>query len=87
MQKMEKNKYLEPKSSESVRQLAHFMQVYQHNFAQPGQQITSIQPETEAEPSNESASVPTQVNTDKKKISYWVLKVPKEQESQPEEQK
>lgn len=32
MMKMEKNKYLDPKSSESIKELVHFMKVFQSNF-------------------------------------------------------
>ena len=32
MKKMEKSKYLDPKSSESISELTKFMQVYQHNI-------------------------------------------------------
>ena len=32
MKNMEKNKYLEPKSSQSIHELIRFMQIYEHNI-------------------------------------------------------
>ena len=70
MKKMEKSKYLEPKSSESVSELVKFMQVYQGNII-AGNKV-------EMQPSLEQQTVAVQVEEqvedkpEKKKSLYWV---------------
>ena len=61
---MEKNKYLEPKSSLSVNELTQYMQLFQHNLAHPSdnrQDLPTITP-------------PEQLPTSKS--PYWVEKKP-----------
>ena len=47
MKKMEKSKYLDPKSSDSLNELIRFMQIYQHNLVSNQRPQTSVQPETQ----------------------------------------
>ena len=61
---MEKNKYLEPKSSQSVNELTQYMQLFQHNLANPQdnrQDLPTITP-------------PEQLPTSKN--PYWVERKP-----------
>ena len=61
---MEKNKYLEPKSSQSVNELTQYMQLFQHNLANPQdnrQDLPNITP---------SEQLPTSKNP------YWVERKP-----------
>lgn len=57
MKKMEKSKYLEPNSSEAVKELVHFMKVYQENLIQGTNHQPSIQPEALPQPPLESKPI------------------------------
>ena len=68
---MEKNKYLEPKSSQSVNELIQYMQLFQHNLTHPQednrQDLPSITPPEQAPPS---------------KNPFWVERKPAAHESE-----
>lgn len=75
---MERSKYLDPKSSESVTELVKFMQLYQHNIVNssipPIPQLPTPlqQPEQTEHPPVEGSSV-------KKASLFWVERVAKDE--------
>jgi hypothetical protein len=75
MRNMEKNKYLDPKSSNSVNELIKFMQVYQLNAASNQQQSQLKLPEQLPVIDQKTLSMP-EPSIEKKKSIYWVEKTP-----------
>lgn len=73
MRNMEKNKYLDPKSSHSVNELIKFMQVYQLNAN--SQQSQPKLPEQLPVIDHKTVSMP-EPTIEKKKSLYWVEKTP-----------
>jgi len=78
---MEKSKYLDPKSSQSVNELIRFMQLYQNNLSVKTNDNQS-QALSEQVPIIEHIPSQAEATAEKKKNIYWVEKNPNEESKQ-----
>ena len=72
MKKMEKTKYLEPKSSESITEIVKFMHVYQQNIVNATKIEPPVQQETVLVQTEEPIAEPEGSQLSKKKNLLWV---------------